>query len=175
MSLDYEIIGFEDQATFRKWLEEHGADTQGIWMRIQKKSSPKKSITYAEALDEALCYGWIDGQKKSYDEYSFLQKFTPRRPRSMWSKRNIEHIQRLKEANLMTAAGLLEVEKAKNDGRWAAAYDAPSEMQIPKYFIEELSKHPRQNLFMPRSIKLINTPLPGVCKLPKPKSPVCVE
>jgi uncharacterized protein YdeI (YjbR/CyaY-like superfamily) len=120
----------------------HGEDTKGIWLRIYKKASGEASITYAEALDEALCFGWIDGQKKSYDEASFLQKFTPRRARSIWSKRNIEHIQRLTEQGLMMPSGLLEVERAKEDGRWAAAYDGASEMVIPDAFLAELKKHP---------------------------------
>lgn len=141
--MDYEIIAFTSQAKFRQWLATHGATTQGIWLRIYKKATKIDTVTYAQALDVALCYGWIDGQKKSYDEQSFLQKFTPRRPRSMWSKRNIEHIERLTAAGLMTAAGDAEVEKAKADGRWAAAYDAPSTMQAPDYFLQELKKHPK--------------------------------
>lgn len=141
--MDYEIIAFASQAQFREWLAAHGATTQGIWLRIYKKATGIATVTYAQALDEALCYGWIDGQKKSYDEQSFLQKFTPRRARSMWSKRNIEHIERLTAAGLMTAAGDAEVEKAKADGRWAAAYDAPSTMQAPDYFLQELKKHPK--------------------------------
>lgn len=140
--MDYEIVEFHDQSSFRAWLAAHGKDTKGIWLRIYKKASNIDSITYAEALDEALCYGWIDGQKKSYDELSFLQKFTPRRPKSMWSKRNIEHIARLTEQGFMMPAGILEVERAKEDGRWAAAYDAASEMVIPSDFLVELKKHP---------------------------------
>ena len=145
--MDYEVVEFHDQSSFRAWLTTHGKDAKGIWLRIYKKASNIASITYAEALDEALCFGWIDGQKKSYDELSFLQKFTPRRPRSMWSQRNIEHVNRLKQANLMTPAGLLEVEKAQADGRWEAAYDSPANMQVPDYFLEELNKHPKAKLF----------------------------
>lgn len=141
--MDYKIITFASQAAFRQWLAAHSTTTPGIWLKIYKKASGIKTVTYAEALDEALCYGWIDGQKKSYDEQSFLQKFTPRRARSMWSKRNIEHIERLTSAGLMTAGGVAEVEKAKADGRWAAAYDAPSQMQTPDYFLAELKKHPK--------------------------------
>ncbi len=141
--MDYQIQSFQNQAAFREWLMSHGKDTQGIWLRIYKKASQVPSITYDQALDEALCFGWIDGQKKSYDELSFLQKFTPRRSKSMWSKRNIEHITRLKAAGLMTPAGQLEVEKAQADGRWEAAYDAPSNMQVPDYFLKELDKSPK--------------------------------
>ncbi len=145
--MDYEILEFRNQAVFRKWLVTNGHTTAGIWIKIYKKDSKVASVNYAQALDEALCFGWIDGQKKTYDELSFLQKFTPRRPRSMWSKRNTEHVNRLKEASSMTTAGLLEVEKARADGRWEAAYDAPSNMQVPVYFLEELAKHPKAEEF----------------------------
>jgi uncharacterized protein YdeI (YjbR/CyaY-like superfamily) len=142
MKPDYEIIAFKDPAAWRHWLDKDHAKIDGAWLRLYKKASGVPTVSYAEALDEALCYGWIDGQKKSYDEVSFLQKFTPRRAKSMWSKRNIEHIQRLTEQGLMMPAGILEVERAKEDGRWAAAYDASSEMTVPDEFIAELKKHP---------------------------------
>jgi len=145
--ISYEIKEFNSQSAFRTWLTAHHEDYDGIWLRIYKKASNVVSVTYAEALDEALCFGWIDGQKKSYDELSFLQKFTPRRSRSMWSKRNIEHITRLKETGQMTPKGLLEVEKAQADGRWAAAYDTPTDMQVPDYFLRELGKHPKAESF----------------------------
>lgn len=147
MKTEYEIIPFKGAASWRRWLDENHAKVDGVWLRHYKKASGVPTVTYAEALDEALCYGWIDGQKKSYDEDSYLQKFTPRRPRSMWSKRNIEHINRLQNAGLMTPAGLTEVEKAQADGRWEAAYDAPSSMKVPDYFLEALRKHPRAELF----------------------------
>jgi uncharacterized protein YdeI (YjbR/CyaY-like superfamily) len=144
---DYGIVEFHDQPIFREWLMAHSKDTDGIWLKIYKKASDITSITYAEALEEALCFGWIDGQKKSYDEFSFLQKFTPRRPKSMWSKRNIEHIARLTEAAQMMPAGLAEVEKAQADGRWQAAYDAATGMQVPDYFLKELSGYPKAESF----------------------------
>ena len=142
MKDDYKIIAFHDSATWRGWLNDNHDKADGVWLRIYKKASSTPTVSYAEALDEALCYGWIDGQKKSYYEASFLQKFTPRRAKSMWSKRNIEHIQRLTEQGLMKPAGFAEVERAKQDGRWAAAYDASSEMTIPAEFLAELKKHP---------------------------------
>lgn len=145
--MDYQILACSDQAAFRKWLSEHGQSTDGIWLKIYKKASGVPTVDYAQALDEALCFGWIDGQKKSYDEQSYLQKFTPRRPKSIWSKRNIEHIQRLKDAGLMMPAGLAEAEKAQADGRWDAAYDAPSTMEIPDDFMRELAKHPQALAF----------------------------
>ncbi len=145
--MDYEIVEFADQAAFRAWLAKNAKNVPGIWLRIYKKDSGVATITYAQALDEALCYGWIDGQKKGYDELSFLQKFTPRRPRSMWSKRNIDNVQRLTAAGLMTEAGLQEVRNAQADGRWAAAYDKPSEMQVPKFFLDMLQQHPKAQAF----------------------------
>jgi uncharacterized protein YdeI (YjbR/CyaY-like superfamily) len=147
MKSDYEIVSFKNSIMWRRWLDKNHAQIDGVWLRLYKKASSVPTVSYAEALDEALCYGWIDGQKRSYDQDSFLQKFTPRRPRSMWSKRNIEHINRLKDAGLMTPAGLLEVEKAQSDGRWEAAYDTPSSMEAPGYFLEELRKHPKAELF----------------------------
>lgn len=143
MAAEYEVRSYKDAVEFRGWLDAHYADTDGIWMRIYKKASGAPTVTYAEALDIALCYGWIDGQKKTFDEQSFLQKFTPRRPRSLWSKRNIEYVARLTEAGLMMSSGIAEVERAKADGRWAAAYDKPSEMVIPAEFMTELQKHPK--------------------------------
>jgi uncharacterized protein YdeI (YjbR/CyaY-like superfamily) len=144
---DYEITAFKTAKEWRQWLDKHHADTDGLWLRMYKKASGVESINYAEALDDALCYGWIDGQKKSYDELSFLQKFTPRRKRSMWSKRNIGHITRLTEAELMMPAGIAEVDLAKQDGRWQAAYDSPSEMTVPESFLQELHKHPKAEAF----------------------------
>lgn len=145
--MNYEIVEFVDQAAFRAWLANNAGSVPGIWLKIYKKGSGIASITYAQALDEALCFGWIDGQKKGYDELSFLQKFTPRRAGSMWSKKNIENIERLVKAGLMTEAGLQEVHNAKADGRWAAAYDKPSEMQVPEFFLEMLQQHPKANAF----------------------------
>ncbi len=112
-----------------------------------QKGSGLRTVSYAEALDEALCYGWIDGQKKSYDEHSYLQKFTPRRARSMWSKRNIEHVARLQAEKRMTTAGQSEVKRAKEDGRWDAAYDSPANMTTPDFFLNELKKHPKAEAF----------------------------
>lgn len=145
--MDYETIAFADQAAFRSWLVQNGNSTSGIWLKIYKKDSQVASISYAQALDEALCFGWIDGQRKGYDELAFLQKFTPRRPRSLWSKRNIEYVERLTAAGQMTEAGLREARNAQADGRWAAAYDKPSEMVVPQFFLDELKKHPKAEVF----------------------------
>lgn len=133
---------FETSAAWRSWLNENHNKVDGVWLKLYKKNSNIGTVTYAEALNEALCYGWIDGQKKSYDTDSFLQKFTPRRARSMWSKRNIELVAQLTDQKLMMPSGIAQVEQAQKDGRWAAAYDKPSEMVVPNEFITELQKHP---------------------------------
>ncbi len=156
MNPNYEIIAFQDSTTWRHWLDKNHAKVDGLWLRLYKKASNVPTVSYAEALDEALCYGWIDGQKKSYDEDSFLQKFTPRRAKSMWSKRNIEHITRLTERGLMMPAGMLEVERAKDDGRWDAAYDTPSDMTISHEFLAELKKHPVAEKFF-KTLNKTNT------------------
>lgn len=147
MKPDYEMIIFRDASEWRQWLSDHHANTDGVWIRLYKKASGIPSLSITDALDHALCYGWIDGLRKSYDELSYLQKFTPRRKNSLWSKRNIEHITRLSEAALMMPAGLTEVERAKADGRWAAAYDKPSEMVTPDDLLEELNKNPKAKAY----------------------------
>lgn len=147
MKTEYPVLEFKSQSEWRKWLDKHHATTDGIWMRFYKKASGLATFTYAEALDDALCYGWIDGQAKSYDEISFLQKFTPRRARSMWSKINVEHIARLTDAGLMMPAGIAEVERAQADGRWQAAYDSPKSMVIPEEFMLELRNNKKALAF----------------------------
>ncbi|HKN67034.1 MAG TPA: YdeI/OmpD-associated family protein [Gemmatimonadaceae bacterium] len=144
---DYPIRLFPDRAAFRKWLSGHHASEPGLWLRIAKAASPLKSVTYAEALDVALCFGWIDGQKKSYDADSFLQKFTPRRKRSAWSKRNREHVARLIAAGEMHAAGLAAVDAAKADGRWDRAYDSPGTAAVPDDLKAALDQHPDAKAF----------------------------
>ncbi|MBS1514793.1 MAG: YdeI/OmpD-associated family protein [Bacteroidetes bacterium] len=135
-----QVISFASPKKFNDWLSKnHGLQT-GIWLKIYKKGSEVKSVTYAEALDEALCFGWIDGQKKSLDEKSWIQKFTPRRSKSLWSARNKEHVARLTKEGRMKPAGVKEVEAAKKDGRWERAYDSGANMQIPADFLKELKK-----------------------------------
>jgi len=135
---DYPIIPFATAAEFEEWLVAHH-DQPGVWLQLAKKSSGIPSVTYAEALDIALCYGWIDGLKRSFDEQYFLQKFTPRRPRSLWSKRNIGKIAELTAAGRMQPAGLAEVEMARRDGRWDAAYDSPRDMVMPEDFVRAVA------------------------------------
>lgn len=140
------MMTFENPEEFDQWLEEHHTSS-GVWLRIFKKASDESGITIQEALDEALCFGWIDGQRKKYDEVSYLQKYTPRRKRSLWSKRNTEHIKRLTELGKIKPSGIREVEKAKTDGRWDRAYDPPSEMTMPEDFLEELAQKPKAKAF----------------------------
>src|SRR5438270_2356359 len=130
LTADFPIISFESADKWNEWLEKNHAESMGIWMRFFKKNSNVQSTTYAEALDVALCYGWIDSQVKKYDEQSYLQKFTPRRSKSIWSKTNTEHIERLTKLGKMKPAGLKQVEDAKRDGRWISAYDSSRNIQL---------------------------------------------
>jgi uncharacterized protein YdeI (YjbR/CyaY-like superfamily) len=133
-------LPFKSAAAFRKWLERNHASSKGIWLRIFKKDSGVQSITYPEALDQALCHGWIDGQKRGCDALSYLQKFTPRRPKSVWSRLNTNHVERLIKSDQMNAAGHKAVEAAKADGRWQAAYDSPSKAAPPEDFLKALDQ-----------------------------------
>ncbi|HEU5354048.1 MAG TPA: YdeI/OmpD-associated family protein [Actinocrinis sp.] len=126
------ILPFASARLWASWLAEHHADTpDGIWLKIAKKDSGIPTVTYAEALEEALCFGWIDGQKRSFDDTWFLQGFTPRRPRSRWSKVNTEKVLDLIATGRMQPAGLREIEAAKADGRWDNAYERQSVAQVP--------------------------------------------
>ena len=142
-----EVLEFASGEVWELWLEENHSVSDGIWLRFFRKHSGIASVSYAEALDAALCYGWIDGQLKKHDEDSWLQRFTPRRPRSVWSKRNREHIERLTKAERMRAAGLKQVEAAKADGRWESAYDSPKNMKVPEDFLTELRKNKKAHAF----------------------------
>lgn len=144
---DLPILSFKSQKDWSSWLAKNHVKSSGVWLRLFKKDSGVASVTYAEALDEALCYGWIDGQLDRYDEKSWLRKFTPRRPKSVWSKRNIDHVNRLVQAGKMKPAGLQEVEAAKADGRWGRAYDSPSAMQVPDDFLKKLSRDKKAKAF----------------------------
>jgi uncharacterized protein YdeI (YjbR/CyaY-like superfamily) len=153
---DFPILFFESQEEWRTWLEQNHNVTRGVWLRFYKKGSCITSLNYAGALDEALCYGWIDGQSKTFDEKSYLQKFTPRRAKSIWSKRNIEHIARLINEGKMKPSGLKEAESAKADGRWDKAYDSPGNQSIPGDFLLELSKDKKALAFF-ESLNKANT------------------
>jgi uncharacterized protein YdeI (YjbR/CyaY-like superfamily) len=119
----------------------------GLLLRIYKKDSGVSSVTYAEALEQALCFGWIDGQKLPLDANSWMQKFTPRRARSRWSKINVAHADRLIREGQMMPAGLEEVEAAKADGRWAAAYDSSANAMVPPEFVKELARNAKAKHF----------------------------
>jgi uncharacterized protein YdeI (YjbR/CyaY-like superfamily) len=128
---DLPVLLFDNGADWRRWLAKNNTQKTSVWLKIAKKASGKESITYHEALDEGLCYGWIDAQKKSYDQDYFLQKFCPRQPKSIWSKVNVEKIAALIAAGKMETAGLAAVESAKLDGRWEQAYESQSTMVVP--------------------------------------------
>jgi len=144
---DVPVKAFASAVAWAKWLAANHAKSDGIWLCIFNKESGKKTVTYAAALDEALCYGWIDGQKKKADGESWLQKFTPRRARSIWSKRNIAHIERLTKENRMQPAGLAAFDEAKKDGRLAAAYDSPANSTIPDDLLRLLEKNKKAKDF----------------------------
>lgn len=131
MAPELETLSFASASALRSWLETNHAATPGIWMRIAKKGSGVESVTYSEAVDEALCFGWIDGQKAKQDDTYFLQRFTPRTRRSRWSKINTERVERLTQAKRMHPAGLSEVEAAKADGRWDDAYAGSATVTVP--------------------------------------------
>ena len=137
------VLTFPDARSWRSWLARNHRTSDGIWLKIQKKGAAGRSVSYPEALDEALCFGWIDGQKRRHDEQAYLQKFTPRRSRSLWSKRNIEHCQRLIAAGRMQPGGQAQIEAAKGDGRWEQAYDPPSQAAPPTDLLRALERNRR--------------------------------
>jgi uncharacterized protein YdeI (YjbR/CyaY-like superfamily) len=141
------IIPFANAQEWEEWLGQNQTQFEGLWLKIAKKDSGIPTVSYLEALEVALCYGWIDGQKKSFDEKYFLQKFTPRRKNSVWSKTNRERVGRLTIEGKMQAAGTREVELAKADGRWDAAYDSQSNATVPEDFQSELDKNPAAKEF----------------------------
>lgn len=134
MPADRPILEFKTQAEWRTWLKKHHAIHTGIRLRFYKKGSGIPTVYYPEALDEALCHGWIDGQARSLDEASYLQRFTPRRPKGLWSKINIGHIERLTREGKMMPRGIQEVEAAQKDGRWDAAYAGQRDAKVPEDF-----------------------------------------
>lgn len=137
---DLPIALFADAEAWEAWLDGQ-ADSTGVWLKIAKKGAHVGSVTYAEALDVALCHGWIDGQKRACDEHYFLQRFTPRRPRSVWSKINVGHVERLTAAGRMRTGGLREVEAAKADGRWDQAYGGGRDMPVPDELAKALARN----------------------------------
>ncbi len=149
------IKAFKTPSSFENWLAKNYQKQEGVFLRIYKKASGIATVSYAQALDAALCYGWIDGIKKSYDEVSYLQKFTPRRAKSTWSKINVGHIARLTAEGRMQPPGIAEVARAKADGRWENAYEAQSEMQMPEDFLKEIAKNKKALSFF-ESLNKVN-------------------
>lgn len=141
------VIPFASARKWQQWLARHHGQTEGIWLQIFKKDSGMATVSYAEALDEALCYGWIDGQKKTFDDLSWLQKFTPRRAQSGWSAINAGHAERLIKEGRMQASGLAQVQAAREDGRWQQAYAPQRDTSIPEDFLSELNKNKKAAAF----------------------------
>ncbi len=144
---DLPILPFKSAADWEAWLETQHADAPGVWLQIAKKSTGIPTVTYSEALDGALCFGWIDGQKASCDDTYFLQRFTPRRARSKWSKANVDRIAQLEAAGRMRTAGLAHVASAKADGRWKAAYGGSASITVPDDLQEALDANPAAKEF----------------------------
>lgn len=133
-------IAFPDQAALEKWLADNHDTKTELWVKLYKKASGIPSVTWEDCVVVALAWGWIDGVKNALDDTAWLQRLTPRKPRSNWSKKNVEHAERLIAAGKMQPAGMAQVEAARADGRWDAAYAASSEMEIPKDFLDALKK-----------------------------------
>jgi len=134
---------FESFEAFYAWLRENHDTADELWIKVHKVGSGLPSITPKEAIDAALCWGWIDGIRKAYDDKSFLQRYTPRRPRSVWSQVNVDNVARLTAAGLMTEHGLRHVEAAKADGRWERAYSGSKEMEMPEDLLAAIRADPR--------------------------------
>ncbi|WP_271271103.1 YdeI/OmpD-associated family protein [Aliamphritea hakodatensis] len=139
-------LTFETPEALGQWLETHHATETELWVKIFKKQSGIPSVTWDDVVVEALCWGWIDGVKKSVDDHAYVQRITPRKPRSSWSKRNRAHVERLISEGRMMEPGLVQVHAAQADGRWESAYTA-SEMEVPADFIEALASQPEAQAF----------------------------
>jgi uncharacterized protein YdeI (YjbR/CyaY-like superfamily) len=144
---DLPILPFPSQQDWEDWLRRNADQSAGVWIQFAKKASGIPTATYDEALEVALRFGWIDGQRRSLDERFFLQRFTPRRPRSPWSKRNVGFAEKLIEAGRMEPRGMLEVEAAKTDGRWDAPYDGPKDAAPHPDFMAALRKNKKAKAF----------------------------
>jgi len=139
---DAEVIAFRDAAQFEAWLEENVDRHAGVWLKLAKQASGIPSLTADEAVDIGLCFGWISGQRRSLDGVHYLQKYVPRRPRSIWSQVNVAKVQQLTAAGRMRPAGLAEVEAAKADGRWDAAYVSQRDAMVPPDLADALAASP---------------------------------
>jgi uncharacterized protein YdeI (YjbR/CyaY-like superfamily) len=144
---DLPVLLFRHQKDWAAWLDKNHAAAPGVWLRLAKKASDLQSVSYQEALTVALCYGWIDGQKKGLDASSWLQRFVPRGPKSIWSKINREKAQELIASGQMKPAGLAAVTSAQQDGRWAAAYDSQRNASVPNDFQAALDRNAKARAF----------------------------
>ena len=147
ISTDVPVVSFADAREWSAWLVSHHRSSSGVWLKIAKKASGNVSVTYAEAIEVALIWGWIDGQKKTFDDAWWLQKFTPRGARSMWSKINRDKAIALIATGKMMPTGLAEVERAKKDGRWDRAYESQSSTFLPEDLAKALANNPRAEKF----------------------------
>jgi len=138
---------FKNAKAFEAWLKKNHAKSDGLWLKIAKRGAAEPSVSYPEAVEIALCWGWIDGQKKGLDDQHFLQRFTPRRARSIWSKINVDKVAALIEAGRMQPPGLAQVEAAKADGRWAKAYDGARTSTVPDDLLAALDADPAAKAF----------------------------
>ena len=138
---------FKSARAFEAWLKKHHASSDGLWLQIAKKGADAPSVTYPEAVEIALCWGWIDGQKKGLDDQHFLQRFTPRRARSIWSKINVDRVAALVEAGRMQPAGQAQIDAAKADGRWGQAYDSARTATVPDDLQAALDANPKAKTF----------------------------
>ena len=141
------VLGFDDAAAWNAWLAENHATSTGLWLKLRKKAKGASALTYAEAVDEALVYGWIDGQKRAFDDAAWLQRFSPRGARSIWSKINRDKADALIASGRMMPAGLAQVERARGDGRLDAAYDGAKNMSVPEDLEAALAKNARAKAF----------------------------
>ena len=146
-STELPTLPFASKKKWTEWLVKQHDKSGGVWLKIAKKDSGIASVSYDEALESALCYGWIDGQKKGFDDKYWLQKFTPRGPKSIWSKINTEKVERLIEGGEMMPSGLKAIEAAKKDGRWDAAYASQKNISIPEDFQSALDKSKKAKAF----------------------------
>ncbi|MFD1326090.1 YdeI/OmpD-associated family protein [Micromonospora sonneratiae] len=137
------MMHFEDAAGWQSWLADHHESQTEAWLKIAKKGSPGVSVTSEQALEVSLCHGWIDSHRRSYDEHFFLQRYSPRRKGSPWSRVNVERVEKLTAAGRMRPAGLAQVAAAQSDGRWAAAYTAQRNATVPTDLAEALAAHPQ--------------------------------
>jgi uncharacterized protein YdeI (YjbR/CyaY-like superfamily) len=143
MAVELEELLVKDAAEWREWLERHHADSPGVWLVLHKKGGSVTELDYEAALQEALCFGWIDGQGRRRDEESSFQRMTRRGPKSVWSERNVDRIGRLEAAGRMTPAGRAAVDAAKADGRWEAAYSGSATAVVPDDLAAAIAAEPR--------------------------------